>query len=186
MVESNLSHHFLIAMPGLDDRNFAQSVTYICEHNEEGALGLIVNRPSDLQLSDVLRQMDIETSADQSLQRPVYFGGPISPERGFVLHGGDRVWDATMTIADGVYVTSSKDILSAIGRGEGPADFMLVLGYAGWGAGQLEQELRENVWLTVAANTELLFRVPPGERLTAAAALLGINLDQLSGDMGHA
>lgn len=186
MVESNLSHHFLIAMPGLADRNFAQTVTYICEHNDEGALGLIINRPSDLRLIDVLRQMDIEPSANQRLEQPVYFGGPISPERGFVLHGGDRVWDATMIVADGVYVTSSRDILSAIGRGEGPADFMLTLGYAGWGAGQLEQELRENVWLTVAANTELLFRVPPEQRLTAAAALLGINLSQLSGEIGHA
>lgn len=181
-----LHNQCLIAMPALADPNFSHTVTYICEHNEAGALGLVINRCSELHLSDVTAQMDLAPPVRGELDAPLFVGGPVSPERGFVLHPRDGGWSATLEVSDAVSVTSSRDILGAIARGEGPAEFLIVLGYAGWGPGQLEQEMLDNTWLSLPADTHLLFRTPWERRWQVAASLLGIDLARLSGQAGHA
>lgn len=181
-----LTDHLLIAMPALADPNFSQAVTYICEHGDDGALGIIVNRPGDMQLSDILAQMNVHAEDSAIASRPVYQGGPVSPERGFVVHTGDFQWEATLRVSDRISVTSSRDILEAIAAGEGPAEFLVALGYAGWEAGQLDSEMRENAWLSAAADPHILFHTPDEERWQAAARLLGIDMERLSGDAGNA
>ncbi|HYW04168.1 MAG TPA: YqgE/AlgH family protein [Gammaproteobacteria bacterium] len=181
-----LHNQCLIAMPTLADPNFSQTVTYICEHNDEGALGLIINRPSELHLSDIMSQMELEVPVREDLDALLFFGGPVSPERGFVLHPADEGWSATLQVSAEISVTSSRDILSALARGEGPADFLIVLGYAGWGPGQLEQEMLDNAWLSLPADSELLFQTPWERRWEVAAGLLGVDLARLSGQAGHA
>ncbi len=179
----NLQNHFLIAMPQLVDPNFSGTLTYLCEHNEHGAMGIVVNRPTDLSLHDILEQLDISLeAADQTL----YAGGPVQLERGFVLHTDTREWQSTLPIADQIRLTTSKDILAAIAAGEGPEHFLIALGYAGWGAGQLEQEIAENAWLTCRANEDVLFTTPDNEKLHKAMAILGIDSNQLNGQIGHA
>lgn len=186
MQSVNLTHHFLIAMPNMADPNFARSLTYICEHNEQGALGLVVNRPIDMTLGGLFEQVDIALDDPRWVSLPVYFGGPVQVDRGFVLHRPAGTWQSTLAVRDDVALTTSKDILEAVGRGEGPDQILVSLGYAGWGAGQLEQELGQNAWLTVAADIDVVFNVPPGERFQAAVDLLGIDLTRLSDDVGHA
>lgn len=186
MQSVNLTHHFLIAMPNMVDPNFARSLTYICEHNEQGALGLVVNRPIDMTLGGLFEQVDIALDDPRWVSLPVYFGGPVQVDRGFVLHRPAGTWQSTLAVRDDVALTTSKDILEAVGRGEGPDQILVSLGYAGWGAGQLEQELGQNAWLTVAADIDVVFNVPPGERFQAAVDLLGIDLTRLSDDVGHA
>lgn len=182
----NLTHHFLIAMPAMADPNFAQTLTYLCEHNEDGALGIVVNKPIDMTLSKLLEQIDVPL-ADAGLgESPVHFGGPVQVDRGFVLHRPLGNWQSTLAISDDLGLTTSKDVLEAVGRGEGPKDVLVSLGYAGWSAGQLEQELAQNAWLTVEADPSLLFEVPAQERLGAAIKLLGIDFSRLSEDVGHA
>lgn len=179
----NLQNHFLIAMPQLVDPNFSGTLTYLCEHNEHGAMGIVVNRPTDLSLKDILEQLDISLEAsDQTL----YAGGPVQLERGFVLHTDTREWQSTLAITDQIRLTTSKDILAAIAAGEGPEHFLIALGYAGWGAGQLEQEIAENAWLTCRANENVLFETPNSEKLHQAMAILGIDSNQLNGQIGHA
>jgi putative transcriptional regulator len=185
-----LTGHLLIAMPGLADPNFHRTVTYICEHSEEGALGLVINRPLAIDLGEVFDQLDL-TAADPVLARqPVLQGGPVHPERGFVLHEGDADaavgFDATLTVTDSIRVTTSQDILAALAGGRGPRRAVLALGYAGWAAGQLEEELAANAWLSVPATPELIFDTPFEARWRAAARLLGIDLATLSSDAGHA
>ena len=184
-----LTGHLLIAMPGLADPNFHRTVTYICEHSDEGALGIVINRPLDLALGEVFDQLEL-TPADPALARqPVLQGGPVHPERGFVLHEGDTDrpgFDATLTVTDSIRVTTSQDILAALAGGRGPRRALLALGYAGWGAGQLEEELAANAWLSVPATPELIFDTPFEARWRAAARLLGIDLATLSSDAGHA
>lgn len=184
-----LTGHLLIAMPGLADPNFHRTVTYICEHSDEGALGIVINRPLDLELGDVFSQLAL-TPADPALARqPVLQGGPVHPERGFVLHeepGDPPAFDATLAVADSIRVTTSQDILAALAGGRGPRRALLALGYAGWGAGQLEEELAANAWLSVPATAELIFDTPFEGRWRAAARLLGIDLATLSSDAGHA
>ncbi|HFD80129.1 MAG TPA: YqgE/AlgH family protein [Gammaproteobacteria bacterium] len=181
-----LTNQFLIAMPGLEDPNFYHSVTYLCEHNEDGALGLVINRPLDMQLGEILQQLQVEHVEPEARQIPVYLGGPVQQERGFVLHEPLGDWDATLRVTDRIGVTSSLDILAAIARNEGPERMLITLGYAGWGAGQLEREMAENAWLSGPANPEILFDTPYEERWKAAAASLGVDLDLLSGEAGHA
>ncbi len=182
----NLTHHFLIAMPAMADPNFAQTLTYVCEHNEDGALGIVVNKPIDMTLSALLEQIDVPL-ADAALgESPVHFGGPVQVDRGFVLHRPLGNWQSTLAISDDLGLTTSKDVLEAVGRGDGPKDVLVSLGYAGWSAGQLEQELAQNAWLTVEADPSLLFELPAQERLAAAIRLLGIDFSRLSEDVGHA
>ena len=181
-----LNNHFLIAMPALDDPNFFHSVTYICEHNEQGAMGIVINQPLDIALSDVLAHMSIDISDGDMTMTPVYLGGPVQPERGFVLHEPLGDWDSMLEITDSVGITTSRDILQAINDGNGPGRSLVALGYAGWGAGQLEQELVENTWLTCPAETAIIFDTPFENRWTAAAASLGIDINTLSDNCGHA
>ena len=181
-----LTNQFLIAMPGLEDPNFFHSVTYICEHNDEGALGLVINRPLDMQLGEIFQHIKIDNAAPDARRIPVHLGGPVQQDRGFVLHEPLGNWEATLKVTDNIGITSSMDILDAIARNEGPEHRLVALGYAGWGAGQLEQEMADNAWLSGPSNAEILFDTPDDERWKAAAALLGIDLDLLTGDAGHA
>ncbi len=185
----SLTNQFLIAMPSLADPNFSQSVTYICEHSQEGALGIIINHPLDIQLSEVLQHMNIEAETPAILNRPVFLGGPLQRERGFVIHSPIGSWDSVLNIAD-IGVASSRDILEAIARGTGPKHTLVALGYAAWGPGQLEKELASNDWLNGPASARVLFDLPfdlsREQRWHAAAALTGIDLNRLSNDVGHA
>ncbi|NIP71714.1 MAG: YqgE/AlgH family protein [Gammaproteobacteria bacterium] len=185
-VSTSLTNHFLIAMPQLADPNFFHTVTYICEHNRDGAMGIVINRPLELTLGEVLDHMGIDAEHRDAIGQTVYMGGPVQQERGFVLHRPASHWDATLAIADDIGVTTSRDILSAIARGEGPNNALVALGYAGWGAGQLEGEIAENAWLSGPADEHILFETPDEQRWEAAAALLGVDLNLLSGDAGHA
>ncbi len=187
MQETNnfLTEQCLIAMPALEDPNFSQTVTYLCQHSAEGALGIVVNRPLNMPLKEILDSMEI-TIEDQSVAEiPVFLGGPVQPERGFILHSPIGAWEGTLTVGHDIGLTASRDILTAIANGTGPEKILVALGYAGWGAGQLEQEIMENAWLTVPADSEILFDLPPAERWKAAAARIGINLDLLSSQAGH-
>jgi len=187
MDEANsLSNHFLIAMPTLDDPNFHHTTTYICEHNEDGALGVVINRPLEIQLGEILVHMDITTDIEAIRNQTVYMGGPVQSDRGFVLHEPVGNWEATLQVTDTIGITSSRDILDDIAKGEGPEHAIITLGYAGWGAGQLEQELADNTWLSGPASSKIVFETPSEERWLAAAALLGIDLNLLSSDAGHA
>jgi len=181
----NLTHHFLIAMPAMMDPHFANSLTYVCEHNPEGALGIVVNKPIDMTLSTLFEQIDIPLEARLLVDAPVHFGGPVQIDRGFVLHRPIGNWQSTLAVNDAVGLTTSKDVLEAAGRGEGPKDMFVSLGYAGWSAGQLEMELAQNAWLTVEADPDVLFDLPAERRLSAAARLLGIDMSRLSDMAGH-
>jgi putative transcriptional regulator len=177
-------NQFLLAMPGRVGGEFAASVTLIAEHNDDGAMGLVINKPSDLAVRDMLAHMDIEAHVDQS--RPVYWGGPVQPERGFVLHRDEGDWESTLRIAGGLAITTSRDILEAIGNGFGPSAYLITLGYAGWGSGQLEAEMLANSWLSTPASEQIIFETRIAERWSAAARLLGVEAYQLSGLAGHA
>ena len=183
---TSLADHFLIAMPALADPNFARGVTLICQHDQGGAMGLTINRPSDFTFGDVFEQMDLVTDVQGLAGRPVLLGGPVQPDRGFVLHDDPREWGSTLRFGHGLAVSTSRDILEALARGDGPARCLLALGYAGWTAGQLEQELGENAWLTVPANLDCVFDLPAQDRFRAAMQLLGFDPLALSGEAGHA
>lgn len=182
----SLAHQFLIAMPRLADPNFSQTVTFLCEHTPEGALGIIINRPTDIALGDVLKHMNIEPQAEGVAMLPVYLGGPVQRERGFVIHAPLGKWDSMLRISDIVGITTSRDILVAMARGEGPRKSLVALGYAGWGPGQLEREIADNAWLNGPADAHILFDVPSDQRWRAAAARAGVDLHRLSNDVGHA
>ena len=183
---SYLKNHFLIAMPHMADPNFAQTVTFLIEHNAEGAMGLVINRPSGLSLADVLEQLrpdSLPPAICQSL--PIFSGGPVQTERGFVLHPTGMRFQATMELGE-VALSTSQDVLFAIADGHGPEKYVIALGYAGWEAGQLEQELISNTWLTCPADSQILFDTPFDQRLAAAAARLGVNLSLLTSQAGRA
>jgi putative transcriptional regulator len=182
----NLTHHFLIAMPSMADPNFAHTLTFVCEHNPDGALGMVVNRPIDMTLSALFEQIEVPLADRRLRDTPVLFGGPVQVDRGFVLHRPLGNWQSTLAVSDDLGLTTSKDILEAAARGEGPDHMIVSLGYAGWSAGQLEQELAANAWLTVEADPEVLFGTRAEERLPAAMRLLGIDFSQLSDGAGHA
>lgn len=181
----NLTNHFLIAMPNMADPNFSGTLTYIADHGEQGALGVVVNRPIDLDLSALFDQIGLPLP--ENLRRKiVYFGGPVQTERGFVLHTPPQKYSSTLNVNDAVSLTTSKDVLEAVSNGEGPSKFMVSLGYAGWSAGQLEEEMAQNAWLSVEADPKVIFDLPPEERLPAAMKLLGIDFSNLSDEAGHA
>jgi putative transcriptional regulator len=182
----SLANHFLIAMPALADPNFNRTVTLICEHSNEGAMGLIINRTTTLFLRDILEQLEIDTSKTSHAEMPVHIGGPVQNNRGFVLHKPIGQWESTLPVTDSLGVSSSRDILVAIAENRGPENCLLALGYAGWGAGQLEREIQENSWLSGPADHDILFRMPAEERWNAAAKLVGVDLNTLSSEAGHA
>ena len=183
---TSLKNQFLIAMPNLLDPHFARSVSYILEHNEEGAMGVIINHPLDINMSDLLEHLEIKTSDDFVGELPILSGGPVQIERGFILHTPKGNWESSMQLSEDIAVTTSKDILEAIANNEGPEHTSVILGYAGWGAGQLEQEIMENSWLNVPADSEIIFKTPAEKRWELATAKLGIDISQLSRDAGHA
>ena len=181
-----LSNHFLIAMPALADAHFARGVTLLCQHNAEGAMGLLINRQSEYSLGELFSQMGIDSNDLALGELPVLLGGPVHPDRGFVLHDDPRDWSSTLRFGDGLAVTTSRDILVAMARGDGPANVLVALGYSGWDAGQLEDELGENAWLTAPADQNIIFRTPLDARWQAAALSLGVDLRLLSDRTGHA
>lgn len=183
---TSLANHVLIALPGLADPNFSRSMTLICQHDDAGAMGIVLNRASDYTLGEVFRQMQIESDDARLAERTVLAGGPVHPERGFVVHDGAAAWDSSLRVAEGVYVTTSRDVLEAMARGHGPDNAVVALGCAGWGAGQLEHELAENSWLTAPADAALLFELPLAERWQAAARRLGVDVAMLPDYAGHA
>lgn len=182
---ASLRDHFLIAMPSLNDGYFSHAVTYICDHDAEGALGLVVNQPTELSLRDLLQHVDLEPR-EELPEIPVYRGGPVQPEHGFVLHTGKPEWRGSQPITDSIVLTTSRDILEAINEGRGPNRVLIALGHAGWGPGQLESELAENAWLTTRADPDILFDHPSAERWAAAAKLIGIDVNLISSAPGHA
>nr|WP_051084100.1 YqgE/AlgH family protein [Gilvimarinus chinensis] len=183
----SLRNHFLIAMPGMTDPHFAHSVTYICEHSNEGAMGIVVNLPMDLTLKDIYEQLELSTNHD-SAEHPALAGGPVSVERGFVLHptNSEQSWQSTIQVSADISLTASRDILEAMAEGRGPENTLVALGYAGWETGQLEQEIIDNAWLTVPADQQILFHTPTEQRWAAAARNLGIDLNLISSVAGHA
>ncbi|MFA5370441.1 MAG: YqgE/AlgH family protein [Sideroxydans sp.] len=186
MSDINLTNHFLIAMPAMTDPFFARSLTYVCEHNDEGAMGIVVNRPISLTLSELFAQINMPLNQTELDDMPIHFGGPVQTDRGFVLHDAGGEWQSTMRVNDKVNLTTSKDILQAVGEGKGPRHLLVSLGYAGWSKGQLEQELADNAWLNVPANEHILFGLSAEQRLPAAMALLGVDYATLSEEAGHA
>lgn len=184
---TNLSQQLLVAMPGKVSGNLANTVIYVCEHTEHGALGLVINRPTDLTVGDLLKRIDLDLSLEIGpvQDTPVFFGGPVQTDRGFVLHAPAGEYSSSIQLGD-VALTTSRDVLQDVAQGRGPAMLLITLGYAGWGAGQLESEMSQNAWLNVSATTEILFNTPSESRYEAALGQLGINSIMLAGDAGHA
>ena len=182
----SLTNHLLLAMPQLADPNFAQTVALICEHTDKGALGIVLNKPLPMKLSDVLSQMKLEPSSEHIAAQPVLRGGPVHTDRGFVLHRPGGAWDSTHRISDNVQVTTSRDVLAAIARGEGPHGAFVALGYAGWDAGQLEREMLDNAWLSLPIDERIVFELPFEDRWQAAWQLLGVDSSRVSFTAGHA
>jgi putative transcriptional regulator len=183
---STFTNHLLVAMPALADPNFSQAVTLICEHTDKGALGIVLNKPLPMKLSDVLTQMQLEPASEHIAGQPVLRGGPVHTDRGFVLHRPGGEWDHTHKVSESIQVTTSRDILAAMARGEGPGDAFIALGYAGWDAGQLEREMKDNAWLSLPVDASVVFDLPFEERWLAAWRLIGIDIDNLSRVPGHA
>jgi putative transcriptional regulator len=181
-----LNGQFLIAMPAMADPNFDRTVTFVCEHNDDGALGIIVNRPTGMALGEILDQMELKVEDPLLAEMPVLQGGPVQPERGFVIHDSGEEYSSTLAVRDGLKVTTSRDILVAMAEGRGPARALIALGYAGWGAGQLEAEMAANAWLTVPASPDIIFATPFERRWESAAALLGVSMTSMSSEAGHA
>lgn len=182
----DLSNHFLVAMPGMLDPNFGGSVVLIAEHNENGALGLVINRPIELDLATLFDRIDLKLGQRELSAESVFFGGPVQTDRGFVLHRPVGAWGSTVAVSEGVGLTSSKDVLEAVAEGAGPQQILVTLGCAGWGPGQLEQEIAQNAWLTLPADAAVIFDTPADQRLARAFALLGVDPAFLSTSAGHA
>lgn len=198
----NLTHHFLIAMPGMEDASFARSVVYLCEHSERGALGLIINKPTDISLEGLFEKVDLTLGRADLTHQPVFLGGPVQTERGFVLHDpmrgtpqgastpdadeDDSPYASTMSIPGGLEMTTSKDVLEAVSSGAGPRKLLVTLGYSAWSEGQLESELADNSWLTVGADPSVIFDTPIEQRYDRALSLLGLQAWMLSPGAGHA
>ena len=191
----NLTNHFLIAMPGMADDTFARSVVYVCEHSQRGALGLIINKPGDINMADLFHKVDLPLARAELGVRPVFHGGPVQTERGFVLHDpitaegllpDESIYAATLTVPGGLEMTTSKDVLEALSSGGGPRRVLITLGYSAWGEGQLESEIAGNSWLTVGADTDLIFDAPIAQRYERALALLGLQAWMIAPEAGHA
>jgi len=183
---ADLTNHFLIAMPALADPNFHHTVTYICDHNPEGAMGLVINRPMEMGMGELFRYLNINDYDISLDDQPVFQGGPVQIERGFVLHKPFGEWEASIEVSQNIILTMSQDIIEAIAHGNGPEQYMITLGYAGWGKGQLEQELGSNAWLNGPADSAVIFETSIEQRWNASAALLGVDINQVSNDIGHA
>jgi putative transcriptional regulator len=184
--EGSLTNQLLVAMPGLEDPHFAQTVTLICEHGERGALGIVLNKPLSMRLSEVLAQMKLPPHSHSIGEQIVLRGGPVHQDRGFVLHRPGGTWESTHRISDNIQVTTSRDVLAAMARGEGPENAFIALGYAQWEGGQLERELKENAWLTLPVNDAMLFDLPYEDRWAAAWRSLGVDVATVSPHAGHA
>src|SRR5690625_3944632 len=185
--EHFLGNQFLVAMPNMSAGSFDHSVTLLCEHSDQGALGLVINQPSPYRLDNLLEQLHIDvTCLERASSVPIYWGGPVQPERGFVLHQPLGDWESCMEVGPGLGLTTSRDILAAIAQGGGPEQYLITLGYAGWAAGQLETEIRHNSWLNTPAAPGILFRTPVDQRWAEAAQLIGVDVSMLSQDAGHA
>ena len=182
----NLTGHFLIAMPSLNDGFFNQAVTYICEHDDNGSFGIIINQQTGITLKQIAKEMAIESENNHHEKQQVFIGGPVDQGRGFILHRPTGNWQSSLKVTNNVALTTSKDILQAIIKNEGPEDNIVALGYAGWAAGQLDSEMASNTWLTCPADEQIIFNTPVEERWKAAAKLIGIDLSLLSSDTGHA
>jgi putative transcriptional regulator len=181
-----LTNQLLIAMPAMGDPNFAQTVALICDHSARGALGLILNKPLPMRMAEVFEQLDIVIAGSPIAERPVLRGGPMQTDRGFVVHSAGGQWDSTLKVSEAIHVTTSRDILAAIARGEGPAEAVVALGYAGWDGGQLEDEIRANAWLSAPADSGIIFDMPFESRWQAAGRLLGVELSRISTQSGNA
>jgi putative transcriptional regulator len=186
MTDGYLSNQFLIAMPGMVDPNFSQTVTLICEHGPKGALGIVINRALPMNLGDVFEQLGLSSNDLVLARQPVLRGGPVQTDRGFVLHSPAGEWESTLPFSERLHLTTSRDILQAIAEGNGPSNAIVALGYAGWDAGQLDDEMARNAWLNVSADEKLLFETPLDDRWREAGRLLGVNLMQMSGEAGRA
>jgi putative transcriptional regulator len=184
--QPNLTNHFLLAMPSLSDPNFGGSLVFVAEHTTRGALGLVINRPMELTMRVLFERIDLALPDAALTGLPVFFGGPVQTDRGFVLHAPVGQWGSTIDVDGELGLTSSKDVLEAVARGQGPAQWLVTLGYSGWGPGQLEEELARNAWLTVPADPAVIFETPSEQRLTQAFGLLGIDPAFLSSSVGHA
>jgi putative transcriptional regulator len=189
---SHLANQLLIAMPGMMDDQFAGTVVYVCEHNPQGAMGLVVNRPTNLELKDLFDRIELKLEIAPLEKQPVYLGGPVQTERGFVLHpqADDIRYSSSLTVPGGLAMTTSKDVLEAVSTGQGPEQFLMTLGYAGWSAGQLEDEISKNGWLNVSTNLDdikkIIFETPYEQRYEKVMNIIGIDPSHLSGDVGHA
>ena len=182
----DLTNQLLIAMPALGDPNFSHTVAFVCEHGPKGALALVLNKPLPMRLGEVFAQLDIEAPKGKLSEEVVLRGGPVQTDRGFVVHAATGQWDSTLKVSDAIHVTTSRDILAAIARGEGPSPAFVVLGYAGWEGGQLEDEIRSNAWLTAPADQRIIFELPHEQRWAAAARLLGVDIARLASHSGNA
>ena len=180
-----LTDQFIIAMPTQADPNFFHTVAYLCQHNEDGALGIVINRSTDMKLGEIFKQMDIIVASPASAEAPVFLGGPVQQERGFVVHTSGGDWHASMAISETISLTTSRDVLEAIAAGEGPEQYLVALGYAGWGAGQLEKEILDNAWLNTPCGKQVLFDTSINLRWRAAAKQIGIDINRLTAPAGH-
>lgn len=180
-----LNNQFIIAMPSLSDPNFSHTVTFLCQHSKDGALGIVINRPTSMKLGDIFSQMDIAVTSDSARSAPVFAGGPVQQDRGFVLHTPAGEWAASLPISDNITLTTSRDVLEAIALGEGPEHYLVALGYAGWGEGQLEKEIMDNAWLNTPFGQQILFDTPISQRWNAAANQIGIDINRLTTPAGH-
>jgi len=182
----NFENKLLIAMPTLNDSYFSKSVIYVCEHNNEGAMGLVINLPINMSLNELLSHIEADVDDNPIMNQKVLTGGPVATQRGFVLHSPQQGWQSSLALSQDVMITTSKDILMALGTDEAPKEFLVTLGYAGWSSGQLEEEIKENAWLTIDADNDILFNTPIEQRWKKAAEKLGINIAHLSSEIGHA
>ena len=185
-LKDSLCNQLLIAMPGMADPNFNSTVTLVCEHNAEGALGIVINRPMEMKLGGLFEQLDLTDASETIASHPVLVGGPVAQERGFVLHNPGKEFESSVAVSKDVQLTLSRDVIDAMAAGEGPDKSLVALGYAGWDAGQLEAEMLANTWLTVPASPDVIFDVPFADRWAVAARTLGIDISQISPDAGHA
>lgn len=182
----SFKHHFLISMPHLDDPHFEHTVVYVCQHSPEGAMGLIINKPSEVDFAELANYLEMKIAQPHLESLAIYSGGPVEAERGFILHSSDKQWGNTLHINDEVSLSASLETLEKIASGEGPSDFIITLGCAGWQAGQLEAEIANNDWLVCEADLDVLFRTPSDLQFNAATKVLGIDMTKLSSDIGHA
>jgi len=186
METASLTGHFIIAMPSLTESYFDQSVTYICEHDDNGAFGIVINHATDITLDEVIPDIDLSSSKSSNHDQKLFIGGPVQQDCGFILHKSGKEWKSTLRVDDHISLTTSRDILESIAKNEGPEDNIVALGYAGWGPGQLEQEFLDNAWLSCPANEKIIFHTPVKQRFQAAADIIGVNMNTISNQSGHA